>query len=332
MLVFGRENWRHHVRWCIGTSLVVAASALAYIAYGLGSGHWSWPGGASPPGFALGLLGGFIIGFEMLLWPRKSWFRGWRLGRTKTWMAAHIWLGLLTIPLLLLHGGFNFNVWTSTLAALLMWLLILVVGSGIFGLVLQNVVPRLMLEQLPAETIYGEIEHVLAEYRKEAARLVEMTCGRSVADSRSGVGEAVVGAYASNVTSRAAAGKSPKATSQATPLHLGNDLAAVPESDALFHFYRDQIEPYLHARPGKQATLGSAANAAAMFQALKDRLPDEAQEALDRLEAICVRRRQFDLQARLHFWLHSWLGVHVALSLALTLLMIVHAILALKYA
>ena len=83
-------------------------------------------------------------------------------------MTAHIWLGLLTIPLLLLHGGFHFRLSTSTLAAVLMWLLVLVVGSGMVGLVLQNILPRLMLEQVQAETIYGQIGHILEQYRAEA--------------------------------------------------------------------------------------------------------------------------------------------------------------------
>ena len=83
---------------------------------------------ARPVSFSV-CSGGAIILFEMLLWPRKSLWRGWRLGRTKLWMTAHIWLGLLTIPLLLLHGGFHFSLTTSTLAAVLMWLLVLVVAQ-----------------------------------------------------------------------------------------------------------------------------------------------------------------------------------------------------------
>jgi hypothetical protein len=35
-------------------------------------------------------------------------------------MTAHLWLGLLTVPLLVLHGDFHFNLATSTLAAVLM--------------------------------------------------------------------------------------------------------------------------------------------------------------------------------------------------------------------
>ena len=181
MLVFGRENWPIQRTWCFTTAAGTAASVIVYLIFGLRSGSWTWPGGASPPGFVFGVLGGGIIIFEMLLWPRKSLLRGWRLGRTKLWMTAHIWLGLLTIPLLLLHGGFHFSLTTSTLAAVLMWLLVLVVSSGLFGLALQNFVPRLMLQEVPAETIYSQIGHVLEQYQAEADRLVELTCGRPLA-------------------------------------------------------------------------------------------------------------------------------------------------------
>ena len=58
-----------------------------------------------------------------------------------------------------------------------MWLLVLVVGSGVLGLVLQNILPRLMLEQVPAETIHAQIGHILEQYRDEAQRLVDVTCG-----------------------------------------------------------------------------------------------------------------------------------------------------------
>jgi hypothetical protein len=332
MLVIGRENWRHQMPWCIAAVVATVAAAAGYVACGLASGRWTTPGGGSPLGFALGLIGGLIIGIEMLLWPRKSLWRRHRLGRTKTWMTAHIWLGLLTIPLLLMHGGFNFNLSTSTLAALLMWLLVAVVGSGVFGLAMQNIVPRLMLEQVPSETIYGQIEHVLRQYRAEAARLVEMTCGRSRLVAKGESEQAVVAGAVQRAQTDAPVGsmRQPRA-SQANDASPAAAFAAVPESDDLFIFYCDQIEPYLRARSARRASLGSEAEAKAIFEALRDRLPRKAHDALDQLESLCNRRRQFDLQTRLHFWLHWWLGLHVALSVALTLLMIVHAVLALKY-
>ena len=46
---------------------------------------------------------------------------------------------------------------------------------------------------------------------------------------------------------------------------------------------------------------------------------------------MCEERRQWDRQARLHFWLHNWLWVHFPLSVALVVLMFVHIWAALKY-
>ena len=330
MLIFGQENMRVHWPWFLAAVATAAVAASWYIGYGYWSGSWIWPSGASPPGFALGVIGGLVILFEMLLWPRKSLFRGWRLGRTKVWMTAHIWLGLLTIPLLLMHGGFHFNLLSSTLAAVLMWLLVLVVGSGILGLAFQNILPRVMLDQVPAETIYAQIGHVLSQYRDEAGRLVEITCGRAPAAMEGTDSEAVV---AATVAPSYAAVGAVRQVGRTQGKVVSADLEAkyVPGSDALFAFYRDQIEPYLRARSGRRLLLGKASQALAMFDAIKTRLPEGAHPVVNRLADLCHQRRQFDLQARLHFWLHSWLGVHVALSLALTLLMIVHAILALKY-
>jgi hypothetical protein len=330
MLVFGRENWRYHRSWCVATVMATAAAVVGYLCYGFASGSWSWPGGGSPPGFAYGVLGGGIILFEMLLWPRKSLWRGWRLGRAKLWMTAHIWLGLLTLPLLLLHGSFHFNVSTSPLAAVLMWLLVMVVGSGMIGLVFQNVIPRLMLDQVPAETIYAQIGHILEQYRAEAERLVELACGRSPVGGEGGNEEELVGDLAArsfvSVGSVRQVGRV-----QGKVMQVGIEAAWVPGSEALRTFHHDQIEPYLHARSGRRLLLGSPAQAAAMFRSLKTQLRPEAHPVVDRLADLCDQRRQFDLQARLHFWLHSWLGAHVALSVALTLLMMIHTVLALKY-
>ena len=96
MLVFGRENWPHHLPWCVA---MLVADGRGCVSVTSPTGSARAPGASrearSPPGFAYGVSGGAIILFEMLLWPRKSLWRGWRLGRTKLWMTAHIWLGLL---------------------------------------------------------------------------------------------------------------------------------------------------------------------------------------------------------------------------------------------
>src|SRR5207249_1598623 len=115
-----------------------------------------WPGGSSLPGFVFGVLGGLIILFEVLLWWRKR-VRVWRIGRAQAWMRAHIWLGLLCVPLLIYHSGFRLG---GILSTVLMVLLLVVVASGIWGLVLQQILPRRMLDDVPAETIYSQIDYL----------------------------------------------------------------------------------------------------------------------------------------------------------------------------
>src|SRR4051794_34216565 len=103
-MLIDRVNWREHRPWVLLAAIaaVVACVLSALDARALGR----WAGGGSRSGFAFGVLGGLIIVFEMLLVVRKK-LRALRLGRTKVWMAAHIWLGLLTVPLIVLHSGFH---------------------------------------------------------------------------------------------------------------------------------------------------------------------------------------------------------------------------------
>jgi hypothetical protein len=330
MLIFDAEYRRIHGYWCLLTVVATAAAVAWYVLYGFGAGSWSWPSGASPPGFAFGVLGGLIILFEMLLWPRKAWWRGWRLGPTKTWMVAHIWLGLLALPLLVLHGGWHFDVTASTLAAVIMWLLVLVVASGAFGLLIQNIVPRLMLENVPAETIHAQIGHILDLHRREAERLVAVTCGSAPGREAGNGGFSAKRANDSS-SSMSVATLRRVGWVQGKVAQPGIEPVRVPNSEALLAFYQDQIEPFLRATSVAKHSLGSSPQADRLFRELKIRLRAEAHPVVDRLAGLCDQRRQFDLEARLHTWLHAWLGVHVALSVALVLLMFVHIALALKY-
>ena len=103
MLIFRGGNWPEHRPWFLATAMIAVGAALWYVEEGVRTG--AWPGGGSLPGFVFGVAGGLIIVFEMLLWARKK-FRAVRIGRAKLWMKAHIWLGLLSLPLLVLHSGF----------------------------------------------------------------------------------------------------------------------------------------------------------------------------------------------------------------------------------
>lgn len=325
MLIFRGGNWPEHRSWCAATVLATVAATAWYVAEGLRSGQWTWPSGSSAPGFAFGVVGGLIIVFEMLLWVRKK-YRVVRIGRAMLWMKAHIWLGLLTLPLMVLHSGFRW--WDVPLSGALMMLFLVVIASGIWGLVLQQILPTVMLEELPAETIRSQIDYILGQYLAEARRIVRITCGKegdlvgSAVDGSAGEREdqsfLVIGAVR---TTGRVQGKVLQ-TAQVTP---------VPNSEPLLTFFDKHIVPFLEAKQISGRSLASAKRADALFRDLKTSLDPRTHPVVDSLADLCDQRRQFARQARLHGWLHGWLLVHLPVSVAMFVLMIIHVVYALRY-
>jgi hypothetical protein len=321
MLIFRGGNWPEHRRWCYG---MIAASAAAMLWYGLeGYASGSWPGGSSRPGFVFGIVGGVIILFEMLLWVRKK-FRVVRIGRAKLWMKAHIWLGLLCVPLLVLHSGFRG--WNLALAGILMAVLLIVIASGVWGLALQQILPTVMLDEIPAETIRSQIDYVLRQLLDEARRLVRVTCGQSGGQTMGDLGTGQSGETFLVIGAVRSVGRV-----QGKVLQTRTQAMMVMNSDALLLFFEQHVVPFFEAKEVRRMPLGSPKRAAAMFRELKSFLDPAAHGVADVLESVCDQRRQLAHQARLHTWLHVWLCVHLPLSVALLALMIAHVFYALKY-
>lgn len=326
-MLINRDELPRHVPWIVGCLAVAVLSTLWYFAALLGSGGWAVrPSGGSLPGFTLGIAGGLICLFEFLLWPRKK-KRAWRLGRVQVWMRAHIWLGLLAVPLLVLHSGFR---WGGTLSTVVMVLFLLVIASGVWGLVVQQFLPSRMFETVPAETIYSQIDRVVDQLGREADRLVLSTCGpeeggraHTAEESEDlaevGTAHLVVGAVRT-------AGRV-----QGKVLETRSATAFVPDSEFLRSFFRETIRPYLKSGSASDSSLRIGSRAAILFQDTRTRLPAGAHPALAALESMCEQRRQMDEQSRLQFWLHNWLWVHLPLSVALIVLMFVHVFYAIKY-
>ena len=157
---------RTHRPWLVGTIVAFLAAVAVYVTYALGTPGGSRGGTAF--GLAFGIAGYALMLFEGLLGVRKK-LPVWRLGRAQTWMRSHLWLGILTLPLILFHAGFAFR---GALTAVLMMLLVVVMASGILGAILQNYLPRTITSRVPMETIYEEIPHVRAQLRQEAEQLV----------------------------------------------------------------------------------------------------------------------------------------------------------------
>ncbi|HEY2910550.1 MAG TPA: hypothetical protein VGI99_09900, partial [Gemmataceae bacterium] len=166
-------------------AILAATAAIAAIGAGipwLGAKltFWNWPQSSAWYGVVLGLVGGAIVLFEMALWPRK-WFRSWRLGRTRLWLQLHVWLGLVCLPIILVHAGFNLG---GPLAAVTLTLFLLVTASGIWGLVLQQWLPEQLIADAPNETIASQIEFVAALHIAEASRLIDgLTSGSKAYDA-----------------------------------------------------------------------------------------------------------------------------------------------------
>jgi hypothetical protein len=123
--------------------------------------------GGTPLGLWFGSICLAIFVFAALLSLRKK-IPLWRVGTVQRWLRAHIWLTLLTIPLVILHSGFRFG---GPMTTLLMALYSIVMVSGIYGLFLQHLMPRLMKERLPAETVFEQIPHIRTQLAAAAEKM-----------------------------------------------------------------------------------------------------------------------------------------------------------------
>jgi hypothetical protein len=158
---------RTHKPWATMAAILLIVSLIIYVWYA--STKPGGPRGGTFWGLAFGIAGYALMLYVGLLGVRKK-LPVWRLGKAQTWMRGHIWMGLITLPLILLHaGGFHAR---GPLTLALMVLFYIVWLSGIFGAALQHYLPTMITAEVPLETIYEEIPHVRAQLRDEAEELV----------------------------------------------------------------------------------------------------------------------------------------------------------------
>jgi hypothetical protein len=252
--------------------------------------------GGTPLGLIFGSAAFLIFLFASALGIRKK-KRTWPIGGVQTWLRAHVWLTFLTVPLVLFHCGFHGGGRQTT------WLLILytlVMGSGVFGLVLQQFVPRLMRQRLPHEVVFEEIPYIRAMILQGATKTrgdIEKLESATLAKSQ------------------------PAAVAAGAP--LSNPAAGtVPESEdsstrVLAEFLDKECLPYLAAERGNRHPLGDEQRAEEIFRALRLNVSRQWQPKVEELQTWCNDRRLMDLQVKLHHWLHGWLILHVPGSFAL---------------
>jgi len=292
--------------WGVATAIAAAALSAAYVVDVSRSAHG--PSGGSWPGLGFGVLGTACMVVAGLLSARKP-LRTWRLGSAQTWMRAHIWLGLLAVPCIWFHSGFALG---GALTTVLMVVFYIVIGSGLVGLLLQQIVPAAMTQAVPLETVHAQIATVRERLATDAYELAASMTGE-IAEA-----EAERRRLAA---SEELVRQQPAYWKQVARLRAAE--APAPEAGEVRDFYVGAIRPYLLG--------GAVSGERPDFRALMLRAPAEWRPRLERLQGLCEEARQLAHQQRLHRLLHGWLFVHVPLSMVLFVLVAIHVVAALRY-
>jgi hypothetical protein len=311
-----------HRNWALLCGLILVGATVAYVLH-----DWATPGypsGKSWLGLTFGVLGTLMMLLAGLLGVRRRVLL-LRVGSLSWWMKGHLWLGLLSLPVILLHGAFSFG---GALTTVMMLLLILVVASGIYGAILQHTMPKLITAEVPDESTYEALERARLELRVEAFTLVATTCGYPAAEEEKLEARGMAGRDVRE--GKLSIKVDPKAD-DAVKEKAAADAALVERSHRdLRKFYESYVVPYLR-RPRRRAALADEVRAAILFDRERPRLHSLLHETLDELERVCREMRQKSRQVRLHRLLHDWLLVHIPLSTALLALTPVHIVAALYY-
>ncbi len=282
-----------HRRWALATFWAILLTGILYATY-----RWfdvDAPRGGSLPGLAFGIAAAALILF-CSAFPLRKKVPTLPLGSAQAWLRAHIWLGLLTLPLTLFHTGSRLGGWLEH------WLMLTygaVMVSGVIGMAFQHYMPRYLKTALPSATMFEQIPYVLERLRKTADELINSVAGSLFATEppTSEAAGVLRQFYLESVRPYLAAGLAEK-----VPLGRRGYAAA------LFARVRLALPPE-----------GEIAESAALHNVLRQ------------LEAICEERRTLERQRRLHQWLHGWLLVHLPLSIGLLTLLLIHALSAIYY-
>jgi len=290
-----------HRSWALAFVLLTTVATVHYWYYS--SAALYGPTGGSWTGLTYGILGTTLMVLAGLLSLRKR-YRTRRLGSARVWLNLHLWGGLLSVPLILFHSGFALG---GHLTTVLMLLFAIVILSGLFGLLMQQLIPRIMTERLPAETLRTQIDHVRYGLAADAYDIVAAVTGH--------LGEA---AEEQDWL------KAEKKAGWKAPLRHEAAPAPAAGVEPLRDLYLNHVRPYLRRLP--DAGLALPDLVAASLETPAEFLP-----RVEQLRSLCEESRQLDLQLRLHGWLHNWLFVHAPLSIALFVLVAFHIWFALRY-
>jgi hypothetical protein len=175
-MILNKSSIRDGIAWIALALFSLAAVALTYWA-ALRDGGARWSGG-SGLGLAAGIVGTALIAFAMALLARRTW-RALRFGGSRyAWLQGHVWLGLVSYVIIWFHAGWR---WGGPLTTWLMICFTAVWATGVLGVLVQNILPRIMFDRLPRELIYDQIPSESQRQLEAADELIATTDAKSKA-------------------------------------------------------------------------------------------------------------------------------------------------------
>ncbi len=298
----------YYLKWAL------ALCALSCVLYAL---HDPIEGasGSTWLGYSLGTLGAGLIAWLAWFGVRKRQFRESK-APAQAWVSAHVYLGLSLLFVGTLHTGFQLGWNVHTLAYVLM---VLVIVSGIYGIVAYSVLPRQVTANRNEMEFRAMLEEI-AQLNEAALSLADKIDPETHAVVARSVGKVKIGGSAyEQLTGR-----------YATP----GDPGAF---DQFVNVKRKQLQsqaamPAVTGRGGRQATIAFVADQifAAGSARSGDQTANKASETLQKLLQTVAKRkallekvnRDITLRARLTIWLYF----HVPLTVALLAALVVHIV------
>ena len=309
---------RSHVPWALTTGSLTVLALVLYWIYA--QAEPNGPSGGSWQGMLFGVAGtGCMVYAGLLAWRKR--IPKWQLGTAKTWLRSHIWISLLSVPLILCHSRFR---WGGALELCLMMTFAAVILSGIYGLAIQQILPRVMASNIPAQAITPQLDVACERLRRSIEIAIQKVCESafleplSARSPRSKVAELAVASSEINSSKSDVQVKRPQNAAFSPKLELST-------------FYWDQLNSFLSSEANRSHDLANPTLATARFAKLRDSVTEELRPVIDEMQSACDERRQLLFQTRVHEWLHGWLHLHVPLCLTLLVLGLLHIITAIYY-
>lgn len=253
--------------------------------------------GAKPLGLIFGIIAFLIFLFAAGLGVRKK-RRLWPIGNVQLWLKAHIWLTILTIPLILFHCGFHLG---GLHTSILFWLYAIVMVSGFYGIFMQHFMPRIMSARLNREWVYEQIPAVRASAFESALDYTRLL------DDTIKVRSLSTGTMTSTMAS----------------------LDASPQM--ILDFLRNEAMKFLSDASARKTRLAERRTSDEVFKLLRINVTDTYKKQVDSIKMWCDDHRSMAVQEKMHHALHAWLIIHVPVSFVLLVWTIWHIFITFTY-